>query len=144
MYNQLIWTFVSLKIAIHTIIAYGKNCVVVCVCVTLLNPSILLNYNPWMMLSTEWLFWCSILSSVFGTCIFVCIKFFDTINLFLVSLAAVSLFLLFEMLCVEYLNLFSDMVIYFLQISQTLYKSYVENIPLFKGCSQEFINQIVS
>ncbi|XP_057807219.1 potassium channel SKOR isoform X2 [Salvia miltiorrhiza] len=30
------------------------------------------------------------------------------------------------------------------KISQTLYKSYVENIPLFKGCSQEFINQIVT
>ncbi|GFY87630.1 STELAR K+ outward rectifier [Actinidia rufa] len=29
------------------------------------------------------------------------------------------------------------------KISQTLYKSYVENIPLFKGCSSEFINQIV-
>ncbi|XP_051118013.1 potassium channel SKOR-like isoform X2 [Andrographis paniculata] len=30
------------------------------------------------------------------------------------------------------------------KISQTLYKSYVENIPLFKGCSAEFINQIVT
>ncbi|KAH6837532.1 STELAR K+ outward rectifier [Perilla frutescens var. hirtella] len=30
------------------------------------------------------------------------------------------------------------------KISQTLYKSYVENIPLFRGCSQEFINQIVT
>ncbi|KAL1540741.1 potassium channel SKOR-like isoform X2 [Salvia divinorum] len=30
------------------------------------------------------------------------------------------------------------------KISQTLYKSYVENIPLFKCCSQEFINQIVT
>ncbi|XAR58128.1 hypothetical protein NMG60_11026523 [Bertholletia excelsa] len=29
------------------------------------------------------------------------------------------------------------------KISQTLYKSYVENVPLFKGCSPEFINQIV-
>ncbi|KAK6127426.1 hypothetical protein DH2020_038815 [Rehmannia glutinosa] len=30
------------------------------------------------------------------------------------------------------------------KISQTLYKSYVENIALFKDCSSEFINQIVS
>ncbi|KAL0396394.1 UNVERIFIED_CONTAM: Potassium channel SKOR [Sesamum calycinum] len=30
------------------------------------------------------------------------------------------------------------------KISQTLYKSYVENVPLFKGCSSEFINQIVT
>ncbi|XP_047954448.1 potassium channel SKOR-like isoform X1 [Salvia hispanica] len=30
------------------------------------------------------------------------------------------------------------------KISQTLYKSYVENIPIFKSCSQEFINQIVT
>ncbi|XP_028113808.1 potassium channel SKOR-like [Camellia sinensis] len=30
------------------------------------------------------------------------------------------------------------------KISQTLYKPYVENVPLFKGCSTEFINQIVS
>ncbi|XP_057496868.1 potassium channel SKOR-like isoform X2 [Actinidia eriantha] len=29
------------------------------------------------------------------------------------------------------------------KISQTLYKSYIENVPLFKGCSLEFINQIV-
>ncbi|PSS26770.1 Potassium channel SKOR like [Actinidia chinensis var. chinensis] len=29
------------------------------------------------------------------------------------------------------------------KISQTLYKSYIENVPLFKGCSSEFINQIV-
>ncbi|CAL5371559.1 unnamed protein product [Camellia sinensis] len=29
------------------------------------------------------------------------------------------------------------------KISQTLYKPYVENVPLFKGCSTEFINQIV-
>ncbi|KAH7850158.1 hypothetical protein Vadar_028612 [Vaccinium darrowii] len=29
------------------------------------------------------------------------------------------------------------------KISQTLYKSHIENIPLFKGCSSEFINQIV-
>ncbi|THG02035.1 hypothetical protein TEA_028615 [Camellia sinensis var. sinensis] len=28
------------------------------------------------------------------------------------------------------------------KISQTLYKPYVENVPLFKGCSTEFINQI--
>lgn len=31
-----------------------------------------------------------------------------------------------------------------LQISQTLYKPYVESTPLFKGCSAEFIQQIVS
>lgn len=31
-----------------------------------------------------------------------------------------------------------------LQISQNLYKSYIENVNLFKGCSTEFINQIVS
>jgi hypothetical protein len=31
-----------------------------------------------------------------------------------------------------------------LQISQTLYKPYVECVPLFKGCSAEFIQQIVS
>lgn len=31
-----------------------------------------------------------------------------------------------------------------LQISQTLYKPYIESIPLFKGCSAEFIQQIVS
>lgn len=31
-----------------------------------------------------------------------------------------------------------------MQISQTLYKSYMEKIPLFEGCSSEFINQIVS
>ncbi|KAL8550133.1 hypothetical protein ACS0TY_008818 [Phlomoides rotata] len=30
------------------------------------------------------------------------------------------------------------------KIAQTLYKSYVQNIPLFKGCSPEFINQIVT
>ncbi|KAK6154114.1 hypothetical protein DH2020_013753 [Rehmannia glutinosa] len=30
------------------------------------------------------------------------------------------------------------------KISQTLYKSYVENIALFKDCSSEFINQIVT
>ncbi|KAI3712695.1 hypothetical protein L1987_71258 [Smallanthus sonchifolius] len=30
------------------------------------------------------------------------------------------------------------------KISQTLYKSYVENVSLFKGCSLEFINQIVT
>ncbi|XP_047312179.1 potassium channel SKOR-like [Impatiens glandulifera] len=29
------------------------------------------------------------------------------------------------------------------KISQSLYKSYIENIPLFKGCSPEFISQIV-
>ncbi|XP_057994095.1 potassium channel SKOR isoform X3 [Hevea brasiliensis] len=29
------------------------------------------------------------------------------------------------------------------KISQTLYMPYVENVPLFKGCSAEFINQIV-
>lgn len=29
------------------------------------------------------------------------------------------------------------------KISQTLYKSYLENVPLFRGCSAEFINQIV-
>lgn len=29
------------------------------------------------------------------------------------------------------------------KISQRLYKSYVENVPLFKGCSAELINQIV-
>ncbi|XP_022869416.1 potassium channel SKOR-like [Olea europaea var. sylvestris] len=30
------------------------------------------------------------------------------------------------------------------KISQSLYKSYVENVPLFKGCCSEFINQIVT
>ncbi|KAK4480078.1 hypothetical protein RD792_013135 [Penstemon davidsonii] len=30
------------------------------------------------------------------------------------------------------------------KISQTLYKTYVENVLLFKGCSSEFINQIVT
>ncbi|KAI3665154.1 hypothetical protein L6452_43775 [Arctium lappa] len=30
------------------------------------------------------------------------------------------------------------------KISQTLYKSYIGNVSLFKGCSLEFINQIVS
>lgn len=30
------------------------------------------------------------------------------------------------------------------KISQTLYRSYVENIPLFKDCSLEFINQTVT
>ncbi|XP_059623236.1 potassium channel SKOR isoform X2 [Cornus florida] len=29
------------------------------------------------------------------------------------------------------------------KVSQSLYKSYIENISLFKGCSSEFINQIV-
>ncbi|XP_072953068.1 potassium channel KOR1-like isoform X1 [Typha angustifolia] len=29
------------------------------------------------------------------------------------------------------------------KISQTLYKPYIENVPLFKGCSAEFIQQIV-
>ncbi|XP_072953245.1 potassium channel KOR1-like isoform X1 [Typha angustifolia] len=29
------------------------------------------------------------------------------------------------------------------KISQTLYKPYIENVPLFKGCSTEFIQQIV-
>lgn len=32
----------------------------------------------------------------------------------------------------------------FLQISQNLYQSYIENVPLFKGCSLEFISQVVS
>lgn len=31
-----------------------------------------------------------------------------------------------------------------LQIAQTLYMSYIEEVPLFQGCSSEFINQIVS
>ncbi|KAK4480079.1 hypothetical protein RD792_013136 [Penstemon davidsonii] len=30
------------------------------------------------------------------------------------------------------------------KIAQTLYRSYVENVLLFKGCSSEFINQIVT
>lgn len=30
-----------------------------------------------------------------------------------------------------------------LQIAQLLYTPYIEKIPLFKGCSSEFINQIV-
>lgn len=30
------------------------------------------------------------------------------------------------------------------KISQSLYKSYIENVNLFKGCSAEFINQIVT
>lgn len=30
------------------------------------------------------------------------------------------------------------------KISQTLYKSYIENVSLFKGCSSEFISQIVT
>ncbi|PWA40679.1 STELAR K+ outward rectifier [Artemisia annua] len=30
------------------------------------------------------------------------------------------------------------------KISQTLYKSYIEKVALFKGCSSEFINQIVT
>ncbi|KAG5529742.1 hypothetical protein RHGRI_030203 [Rhododendron griersonianum] len=29
------------------------------------------------------------------------------------------------------------------KISQTLYKSYIEHVPLFRGCSSEFMNQIV-
>ncbi|XP_073109937.1 potassium channel KOR1 isoform X2 [Elaeis guineensis] len=29
------------------------------------------------------------------------------------------------------------------KISQTLYKPYIENVPLFKGCSAEFIHQII-
>ncbi|KAM7515882.1 hypothetical protein LguiA_005465 [Lonicera macranthoides] len=29
------------------------------------------------------------------------------------------------------------------KISQTLYRSYIENVSLFKGCSAEFINQII-
>ncbi|KAL5721936.1 hypothetical protein ACHQM5_005518 [Ranunculus cassubicifolius] len=29
------------------------------------------------------------------------------------------------------------------KISQTLYRSYIEKVPLFKGCSEELINQIV-
>ncbi|ONK66710.1 uncharacterized protein A4U43_C06F11160 [Asparagus officinalis] len=29
------------------------------------------------------------------------------------------------------------------KISQNLYKDYIENVPLFKGCSSEFIHQIV-
>lgn len=32
----------------------------------------------------------------------------------------------------------------FLQIAQTLYLPYIEKVPLFRGCSSEFINQIVS
>jgi len=31
-----------------------------------------------------------------------------------------------------------------LQIAQTLYLPYIEKVPLFRGCSSEFINQIVS
>lgn len=31
-----------------------------------------------------------------------------------------------------------------MQISQTLYRSYIENVSLFKGCSSDFIFQIVS
>lgn len=34
--------------------------------------------------------------------------------------------------------------IIFLQISQSLYMPYIENVSLFRGCSSEFINQIVS
>ncbi|XP_031115860.1 potassium channel SKOR-like [Ipomoea triloba] len=30
------------------------------------------------------------------------------------------------------------------KISQSLYQSYIENVPLFKGCSAEFIGQIVT
>lgn len=30
-----------------------------------------------------------------------------------------------------------------MQIAQLLYMPYIEKIPLFKGCSSEFINQIV-
>ncbi|KAF3624700.1 Potassium channel SKOR [Capsicum annuum] len=30
----------------------------------------------------------------------------------------------------------------FLQISQNLYQSYIENVPLFKGCSSKFISQV--
>lgn len=30
-----------------------------------------------------------------------------------------------------------------LQISQSLYKPYIEDVPLFSGCSAEFIDQIV-
>lgn len=35
-------------------------------------------------------------------------------------------------------------IICFMQISQTLYKPYIENVNLFKGCSAEFMQQIVS
>lgn len=31
-----------------------------------------------------------------------------------------------------------------LQIAQTLYLPYIDKVPLFRGCSSEFINQIVS
>ncbi|XP_047270912.1 potassium channel KOR1-like isoform X3 [Capsicum annuum] len=30
------------------------------------------------------------------------------------------------------------------KISQNLYQSYIENVPLFKGCSSEFISQVVT
>ncbi|KAL1566752.1 potassium channel SKOR-like [Salvia divinorum] len=42
----------------------------------------------------------------------------------------------------QYESSYTDAVV--LQMFQTLYQSYVENIPIFKGCSQEFINEIVT
>lgn len=45
------------------------------------------------------------------------------------------------MLFISYNN---DIFLYLnLQIAQLLYTPYIEKIPLFKGCSSEFINQIV-
>lgn len=39
----------------------------------------------------------------------------------------------------------SDFMFFFsLQIAQTLYLPYIDKVPLFRGCSSEFINQIVS
>lgn len=35
-------------------------------------------------------------------------------------------------------------LMFLLQIAQTLYLPYIEKVPLFRGCSAEFINQIVS
>ncbi|KAG6387615.1 hypothetical protein SASPL_152807 [Salvia splendens] len=42
----------------------------------------------------------------------------------------------------QYGSSYTDAIV--LQMYQTLYQSCVENIPIFKGCSQEFINEIVT
>ncbi|XP_042038952.1 potassium channel SKOR-like isoform X2 [Salvia splendens] len=42
----------------------------------------------------------------------------------------------------QYGSSYTDAIV--LQMYQTLYQSCVENIPFFKGCSQEFINEIVT
>ena len=42
------------------------------------------------------------------------------------------------------LSMILNSVYDFFQVIENLYKPHIEEVPLFKGCSMEFINQIVS